>query len=137
MARLELVSQRPESSRVLREGADVNFLDVVPIDEAFDIYDRNTRSNNRASRDWPKHLGGSILFRKCDITNWKVSRDIFLLFGHINIAVANAGVPQDPNYFAERLESQRLLQHGGLGNWKSDPNIKTGLDSVCVHGPYN
>ncbi|PIG85952.1 hypothetical protein AARAC_004475, partial [Aspergillus arachidicola] len=100
----------PHSSRIFaHKGAQVHILDIVPIDEHFDIYEIPGQSRG----DSPKlaqSSGGSIHFRKCDIADWNCVRDTFLSFDHIDIVVANAGVCQDPDYFTDTLDEGGQLK---------------------------
>ncbi|KAE8378308.1 short chain dehydrogenase reductase [Aspergillus bertholletiae] len=98
------------ASRIFaHKGAQVHVLDIVPIDETFDIYEIPGQANGDCPELAPCH-GGTINFRKCDITNWSSLRDIFLSFEHIDIVVANAGVSQDPDYFTDILDENGLLK---------------------------
>ncbi|KFX93709.1 hypothetical protein O988_06655 [Pseudogymnoascus sp. VKM F-3808] len=91
------------------KGAQVHVLDIVPIDEAFDIYEIPHQQSD-PSTQLPPIPAGSIQFRQCDITNWKSLRDTFLSFKHIDIAVANAGVSEDPGYFTDILDQEGQLK---------------------------
>lgn len=91
------------------QGAQVHVLDIVPIDETFDIYEIPGQQSD-LSQQLPATPAGSIHFRQCDITNWKSLRDTFLSFTHIDIAVANAGVSQDLDYFTDVLDELGQLQ---------------------------
>lgn len=81
----------------------------MPIDEAFDIYEIPHQQSD-PSTQLPPIPAGSIQFRQCDITNWKSLRDTFLSFKHIDIAVANAGVSEDPGYFTDILDQEGQLK---------------------------
>ncbi|USP74922.1 short chain dehydrogenase reductase [Curvularia clavata] len=90
------------------KGAEVHVLDIVPIDESFDIYEIPGQTV-KPPESLPEVPRGRINFRQCDITDWKSLRDNFLSFDHIDIAVANAGVSQDPDYFTDVFDDDGLL----------------------------
>ncbi|CAG8952970.1 hypothetical protein HYFRA_00003160 [Hymenoscyphus fraxineus] len=93
------------------KGAQVHVLDVVPIDEAFDIYEIPGQAGQSQSQNEALRVpSGSLQFHECDVTNWKSLRDTFLSFHHIDIAVANAGVSQDVDYFTDVLDSEGQLE---------------------------
>jgi NAD(P)-dependent dehydrogenase (short-subunit alcohol dehydrogenase family) len=96
------------ASRIFaHKGAQVHILDIVPIEESFDIYEIPGQPNGHSPQLTPTSAG-SIQFRQCDITDWNCLRDIFLSFEHIDIVVANAGVSQDPDYFTDVLDEDGL-----------------------------
>lgn len=87
-------------------------LDVVPIDESFDIYEIPSQTTEPPEK-LPETPRGRIHFQECDIADWKAIRDVFLSLDHIDIAVANAGVSQDPDYFTDELDDDgQLLEPG-------------------------
>ncbi|RJE22733.1 short chain dehydrogenase [Aspergillus sclerotialis] len=97
------------ASRIFaHKGAQVHVLDIVPIDESFDIYEIPGQPNGHFPQP-TLSSAGSIQFRQCDVTDWNCLRDIFLSFKHIDIVVANAGVSQDPDYFSDILDENGQL----------------------------
>lgn len=48
----------------------------------------------------PDHQAG-IEFRQCDIASWEQLKEAFKFAGDIDIAVANAGVSEETDYFAD------------------------------------
>lgn len=97
------------ASRIFaHKGAQVHVLDIVPIDESFDIYEIPCQPNGHVPQ-LSRSSVGSIEFRQCDVTHWNCLRDIFLSFEHIDIVVANAGVSQDPDYFTDILDEKGQL----------------------------
>ncbi|KAI8931176.1 hypothetical protein NX059_011528 [Plenodomus lindquistii] len=90
------------------KGANVHILDIVPIDENFDIYEIPGETAN-PSEVLPDHPRGKLFYRECDITDWKALRGVFLSLDHIDIAVANAGVSQDSDYFTDGFDDEGLL----------------------------
>ncbi|KAF2154364.1 NAD(P)-binding protein [Myriangium duriaei CBS 260.36] len=89
------------------KGAHVTVLDIVPIDETFDIF----AAPGKEPRPSPlsDKPSGTIHYRHCDVTSWPSLRDAFLSFSHIDIAVSNAGTIQDPGYFDDVLDEQGQL----------------------------
>lgn len=88
-------------------GANVTVLDIVPIDDYFDIFEVPGKTTGPSPLQGEP--SGSISYRYCDVTDWESLRDIFLSFEHIDIAVANAGVSQDPGYFDDVLDENGKL----------------------------
>ncbi|KAE8143179.1 short chain dehydrogenase reductase [Aspergillus pseudotamarii] len=128
------------ASRIFaHKGAQVHILDIVPIDEDFDIYEIPGQSSGDSPKLDPSS-GGSIHFRKCDITDWSCLRDTFLSFDHIDIVVANAGVSQDPDYFTDTLDESGQLKepahHVVDVNFRSTLNLtKLALRQFQKQGP--
>lgn len=53
----------------------------------------------------------SIFFHQCDIANWPLLRSIFDSVGYVDVVVANAGVSQEADYFADSFdENGELLE---------------------------
>lgn len=87
-------------------------LDVVPIDDDFDIYEVPGRPQGV-----PELVGeptGSITFRRCDVSHWESLRDAFLSFEHIDIAVANAGINQTTDFLEDVLDNDGKLLEPNL-----------------------
>ncbi|TQN65039.1 Short-chain dehydrogenase/reductase ATR7, partial [Colletotrichum shisoi] len=88
------------------KGAKVHVLDRVPIDWDFDIFmipgrvddDGGTR-REKLGRDVDVDAG--IEFHECDITSWKQLSSVFSRIPHVDVAVANAGVSEEVDYFAD------------------------------------
>jgi NAD(P)-dependent dehydrogenase (short-subunit alcohol dehydrogenase family) len=51
-----------------------------------------------------------IEYKKCDVTDWNSLRTVFAAVGHIDIAVANAGVSEECDYFEDTYDSDGNLQ---------------------------
>ncbi|KAK2017790.1 short chain dehydrogenase reductase [Colletotrichum eremochloae] len=87
------------------KGAKVHVLDRVPIDWDFDIFmvpgqvDDGTRKEQLG-----KDVDDTIEFHACDITSWKQLSSVFSKIPHIDIAVANAGVSEEVDYFADIVD---------------------------------
>jgi hypothetical protein len=71
-----------------QRGAEVLILDLNPPNEA---------------------LPSAIEYRKCDISQWAELKCAFLHAGNIDIAVANAGVSEDRDYFADTFDEDGEL----------------------------
>ncbi|KAJ0165188.1 Short-chain dehydrogenase reductase 3c [Colletotrichum tanaceti] len=90
------------------KGAKVHVLDRVPIDWDFDIFmipgqvddDDGTRKGKLGGKD----VDGTIEFHECDITNWKQLSSVLGRIPHVDIAVANAGVSEEGDYFADVVD---------------------------------
>lgn len=86
-------------------GAKVHALDLNPIDE-------NSDNNNGCGGD--QRIGNSdndsIIYTHCDVTDWARLRQIFIEIGHVDIAVANAGVSQECDYFADTFDADGKLE---------------------------
>ncbi|KAJ5874095.1 short chain dehydrogenase reductase family [Penicillium soppii] len=54
-------------------------------------------------------LPSAIEYRKCDISQWAELKSAFLQAGNIDIAVANAGVSEDRDYFADTFDEEGEL----------------------------
>lgn len=78
-------------------GAKVHALDLNPIDE---------------DSDNSKGCGGEhrIVYTHCDVTDWARLRQTFTEVGHVDIAVANAGVSQECDYFADTFDADGKLE---------------------------
>lgn len=55
-------------------------------------------------------LPDSVIYTRCDITNWASLRSAFTKAGRVDIAVANAGVSQESDYFADTFDADGLLE---------------------------
>jgi len=51
-----------------------------------------------------------IEYTRCDITDWKSLRNVFATMKHIDIAVANAGVSQECDYFEDTFDANGELE---------------------------
>lgn len=51
-----------------------------------------------------------IKYHFCDVANWISLRNIFTEVGHVDIAVANAGVSQECDYFADTFDAEGNLE---------------------------
>ncbi|KAI1138330.1 short chain dehydrogenase reductase [Hypoxylon sp. FL0543] len=84
------------------KGATVHVLDIAPIDNDFNIFEVPGKEPG------PSPLGlvreDAIRWHNCDITDWTALQNIFKVLGHVDIAVANAGVSQEVDYFADVLD---------------------------------
>ncbi|EKG12702.1 Short-chain dehydrogenase/reductase SDR, partial [Macrophomina phaseolina MS6] len=49
------------------------------------------------------------MYRHCNVADWASLRRAFADIGHVDIAVANAGVSQDGDFFADELDDAGLL----------------------------
>ncbi|GLI81257.1 putative secondary metabolism biosynthetic enzyme [Penicillium ochrochloron] len=54
-------------------------------------------------------LTSAIEYRKCDISKWAELKSAFAHAGNIDIAVANAGVSEDRDYFADTFDEESEL----------------------------
>jgi NAD(P)-dependent dehydrogenase (short-subunit alcohol dehydrogenase family) len=53
----------------------------------------------------------AIQFHQCDVTSWKQLVSVFKKIPHVDIAVANAGVSEEVDYFADVLnEAGELVE---------------------------
>lgn len=116
-------------------------LDRVPIDWSFDIFmipgqvDDGTREEKLGSVPHD-----AIEFHECDVTSWKQLTSVFKKIPHVDIAVANAGVSEEVNYFEDVFdEAGELLepQYSVLEvNVRSTINfIKLALSKFSKQGP--
>lgn len=123
------------------KGAKVHVLDRVPIDWSFDIFmipgqvDDGTREEKLGSVPHD-----AIEFHECDVTSWKQLTSVFKKIPHVDIAVANAGVSEEVNYFEDVFdEAGELLepQYSVLEvNVRSTINfIKLALSKFSKQGP--
>ncbi|GME30024.1 hypothetical protein LQ345_000377 [Neofusicoccum parvum] len=55
-------------------------------------------------------LPDSVIYTRCDITDWASLRSAFTKAGRVDIAVANAGVSQEYDYFADTFDADGLLE---------------------------
>ncbi|KAK0618495.1 short chain dehydrogenase reductase [Bombardia bombarda] len=91
------------AARILAsKGATVHVLDIVPIDNDFDIFEIPGQETDASPLSSVPE--GSIKYHECDTTNWAALQAIFKSIGHIDIAVANAGVSQEADYFADSFD---------------------------------
>ncbi|KAM7203149.1 Cytochrome P450 [Naviculisporaceae sp. PSN 640] len=72
-------------------GAVVHILDLYP----------PTRDNI---------LPETMFYTRCDVSNWSALRDAFTKAGRVDIAVANAGVSQECDYFADTFDANNQLE---------------------------
>ncbi|KAJ8113161.1 hypothetical protein ONZ43_g5216 [Nemania bipapillata] len=103
------------AARILAfRGAVVHVLDLVPIDNDFDIFEvpGQEEPDRNVLGSVPAH---AIRFHKCDITDWAALRGVFSSVGHIDIAVANAGVSQEADYFADTFDANGDLEEPRYG----------------------
>ncbi|OJD28720.1 short chain dehydrogenase reductase [Diplodia corticola] len=130
------------TARILQaRGARVHVLDLHPIDDNFDCH----------SSPWPPAAeaaaaaaaaaaataavsgrsvtgGGTITYRRCDVADWASLREAFADIGHVDIAVANAGVSQDGDLFADALDEAGRLAEPRYG--VIDVNLRAVLNFV-------
>lgn len=92
-------------------------LDLHPIDEDFDCHCSPwpaaaaavDKGRNKADDAATAPRRGTITYRHCNVADWTSLRQAFADIGHVDIAVANAGVSQDGDFFAEALDESGLL----------------------------
>lgn len=87
-------------------------LDRVPIDWSFDIFMIPGQIDDGTLKE---QLGNvpddAIEFHECDVTSWKQLTSVFKKIPHVDIAVANAGVSEEVDYFADVFdEAGELLE---------------------------
>lgn len=80
-------------------------LDVNPIDDS-DVGDAEIND----ATDTRVDSNGSIEYIRCNITDWASLRQAFLSVGHIDIAIANAGVSEECDYFADTFDADGRLE---------------------------
>lgn len=56
----------------------------------------------------PRH--GTITYHQCNITSWPSLLGIFTKIGHLDIVIANAGVSQECDYFADTFSADGELK---------------------------
>ncbi|KAL4972596.1 short chain dehydrogenase reductase [Aspergillus desertorum] len=49
----------------------------------------------------PESLGNEIEYRQCDVSNWSDLLEAFKQAGNIDLAVSNAGISEETDYFAD------------------------------------
>ena len=79
-------------------GAKVHALDLNSIDKISDNDSKDCGGEQR------------IVYTHCDVTDWARLRQIFTEIGHVDIAVANAGVSQECDYFADTFDADGKLE---------------------------
>ncbi|PGG97503.1 hypothetical protein AJ79_09173 [Helicocarpus griseus UAMH5409] len=115
------------AARILaRKGATVHVLDLNPIDP-------------RDNSDAPEP-SGNIKFTECDITSWDSLREVFETVGRVDIAVANAGVSQEADYFADKFDAEGKLEEPKYAvlevNYRAVLNfVKLSLSAFRKQGP--
>lgn len=67
-------------------------------------------------------------FHQCDITNWPLLRSIFDSVGHVDVVVANAGVSQEADYFADSFDENGELLEPKYG--VLDINVRATMNVV-------
>lgn len=102
-------------------------LDLNPIDK--------TDSDNIAPE-----IRDSIIYTHCDITNWADLRGVFETVGHVDIAIANAGVSEEKDYFADTFDADGKLEEPGYAvvevNYRAVLNfVKLSLSAFRKQGP--
>jgi NAD(P)-dependent dehydrogenase (short-subunit alcohol dehydrogenase family) len=110
-----------------RKGATVHVLDLNPIEE----------SDNA---NIAPEIRDSIKYTYCDITKWASLRDVFETVGHVDIAIANAGVTEEKDYFADSFDADGKLEEPGYAvvevNYRSVLNfVKLSLSAFRKQGP--
>ncbi|KAI5203351.1 hypothetical protein E4T39_04198 [Aureobasidium subglaciale] len=70
----------------------------------------------------------NITFRTCNVVSWLELRTAFMSVGHVDIVVANAGVSQNVNHFADTFDSEGLLEEPVYP--VIDVNLKAVLNTV-------
>ena len=83
-------------------------LDIVPVDERWNIYEIPGQPNSPTAL--VGESSGSIAFKRCDITHWESLRDVVLSIGHVDIAVANAGINEDPGFYDDQFDEEGKLK---------------------------
>jgi NAD(P)-dependent dehydrogenase (short-subunit alcohol dehydrogenase family) len=74
------------------KGATVHILDINPID------------------DKDRKPGDELLqYHNCNIVDWVNLRNVFTSVGHVDIAVANAGISESCDYFADTFDAEGNL----------------------------
>ncbi|KAL8692052.1 MAG: hypothetical protein Q9218_002838 [Villophora microphyllina] len=71
---------------------------------------------------------GTLAFHHCELTSWSLLLNIFTNIGHVDIVIANAGVSEECNYFADEF-----TKAGGLAEPRYgviDVNLKATLNVV-------
>ncbi len=70
--------------------------------------------NETAGNEVAASLGQNCVFQVCDVTKWDSIYSLFERtvkeFGHIDIALANAGVPEIEDIFEERFDAEGRLK---------------------------
>ncbi|KAL8737128.1 MAG: hypothetical protein Q9181_001999 [Wetmoreana brouardii] len=67
------------------------------------ILDRDEPSI-KTLENYPKSSkNGTLTFHSCELTSWSLLLDIFTEIGHVDIVVANAGVSEECDYFADEF----------------------------------
>jgi NAD(P)-dependent dehydrogenase (short-subunit alcohol dehydrogenase family) len=71
--------------------------------------------------------GGSIAYHPCELTSWSTLLAVFNAIGHVDIVVANAGVSQESDYFADTFTAAGTLAEPAYGvidvNFKATVNV--------------
>ncbi|KAF9634861.1 Short-chain dehydrogenase/reductase SDR [Lasiodiplodia theobromae] len=125
------------TARILKSrGAHVHVLDIAPIDESFDCHftpspadsGPTPKEGNGVAPDADAGPPGTIQFRHCDVADWGSLRQAFADIGHVDICVANAGVSQEADYFADTFGSDGLLEEPRYG--VIDVNLRAVLNLV-------
>lgn len=124
------------TARILQaRGARVHVLDLHPIDESFDCHfspwptaAAAAASGRSATTGGDTAARGTITYRRCDVADWASLREAFTDIGHIDMAVANAGVSQDGDLFADVLDDGGQLAEPRYG--VIDVNLRAVLNFV-------
>lgn len=117
-------------------------LDLNPIDESIDSKATTTEvsalpNDERANASTTK---GSIAYTACNVADWASLRSAFHNIGHVDIAVANAGVSQECDYFADTFDDEGQLEEPGYNvltvNYRAVLNFsKLALSAFRRQGP--
>ncbi|KAB2573547.1 Short-chain dehydrogenase/reductase SDR [Lasiodiplodia theobromae] len=124
------------TARILQaRGARVHVLDLHPIDESFDCHfspwptaAAAAASGRSATTGGDTAARGTITYRRCDVADWASLREAFTDIGHVDMAVANAGVSQDGDLFADVLDDGGQLAEPRYG--VIDVNLRAVLNFV-------
>lgn len=88
------------TARILAsKGATIHALDINPIPA-------NDDENLTKTVPFP----GSIQYRHCNVADWTSLLQAFNEIGHVDIAIANAGVSEECDYFQDTYDTHGQLQ---------------------------
>nr|POE75185.1 short-chain dehydrogenase reductase 3c [Quercus suber]POE94734.1 short-chain dehydrogenase reductase 3c [Quercus suber] len=73
---------------------------------AAELFARKGAKVLNLDRNPPPEVSNGIEYRQCNITEWDKLRDAFESVGTVDIAVANAGVSEETDYFTDTFDEQ-------------------------------
>lgn len=88
-------------------GPKVHALDLNPIDEDSD---NSKGCGGGGGGEQGSDNSDDEKSNDCDVTDWARLRQIFTEIGHVDIAVANASVSQECDYFADTFDADGKLE---------------------------